>query len=390
MKRHGSKWKILIPLIVAIVVMTSVFVLISYLSYRQHEIEDLEDYARGLAQLIADEIVDGDKVDAYLAQGRSHPDYAETERKLYKLRDAFPDVLYLYVYQIREDGYHVVFDLDTPEFKSSEPGFVEDFYPAFVKYIPDMLAGKELPVIESREQYGHLLSVCTPLFDSNGVCKAYIGADCSMEGLRKYTRRVVGEVCSFALVAMVIILGVGIFATDRSVIRKMDKLENKAYLDTLTGLQNRTAYYEYNDVLNRKEDTGHADFSILMIDINYLKRVNDTYGHEQGNLYLQGAAELIKKVFGEEHLYRIGGDEFVVILEGKAQDDAEERIRTFREEIARLQADDSLKPWEKVSAAVGMAKYEKGRDASTEEVLRRADEAMYREKIAMKAARTDT
>ena len=97
----------------------------------------------------------------------------------------------------------------------------------------------------------------------------------------------------------------------------------------------------------------------------------------------------LRKVFGEEQLYRIGGDEFVVILEGKAQEEAEQRIRTFREEIDRLQADDSLQPWEKVSAAVGMAKYEKGRDASTEEVLRRADEAMYREKIAMKAVRTD-
>ena len=126
-----------------------------------------------------------------------------------------------------------------------------------------------------------------------------------------------------------------------------------------------------------------------MIDINYLKRINDTYGHEQGNQYLYGAAKLIKKVFGEDYTYRIGGDEFVVILEGKAQEGAEERIREFKEETVRLQADDSLQPWEKVSAAVGMAKYEKGRDASTEEVLRRADEAMYRQKIAMKAVRTE-
>ena len=114
----------------------------------------------------------------------------------------------------------------------------------------------------------------------------------------------------------------------------------------------------------------------------------DAYGHEQGNLYLQGAAELIKKVFGDEFVYRNGGDEFVVILEGKAQEGAEEKIRAFKDEMARLQSDESLQPWEKISAAVGMAKYEKGRDASTEEVLRRADEAMYREKIAMKAVRT--
>ena len=126
-----------------------------------------------------------------------------------------------------------------------------------------------------------------------------------------------------------------------------------------------------------------------MIDINYLKRMNDVYGHEQGNLYLHGAADLIRKVFGNDHLYRIGGDEFVIILEGKAQEGIEDRIRVFKEEIARLQADDSLQPWEKVSAAVGIAKYEKGIYRETEEVLRKADEAMYADKIAMKAVRTD-
>ena len=211
-----------------------------------------------------------------------------------------------------------------------------------------------------------------------------------MEGLREYTRKVIGEVCCFALVAMVIVLAVGIFVTDRSVIRKMDKLEDRAYVDTLTGLQNRTAFYEYIGALNKKREAGYEDFSILMIDVNFLKRVNDTYGHEEGNIYLQGAAELMAKVFGRDCLYRIGGDEFVQILEGKAQDGVEDRIRTFNEEVKKLQADDSLKPWEKVSAAVGIAKYDKGRDATAEETFRRADEAMYREKVAVKAIRTDT
>ena len=242
----------------------------------------------------------------------------------------------------------------------------------------------------SNEEYGWLLSVYKPVYDSNGVCKCYIGADCSMEGLREYTRKVIGEVCCFALVAMVIVLAVGIFVTDRSVIRKMDKLEDRAYVDTLTGLQNRTAFYEYIGALNKKREAGYEDFSILMIDVNFLKRVNDTYGHEEGNIYLQGAAELMAKVFGRDCLYRIGGDEFVQILEGKAQDGVEDRIRTFNEEVKKLQADDSLKPWEKVSAAVGIAKYDKGRDATAEETFRRADEAMYREKVAVKAIRTDT
>jgi diguanylate cyclase (GGDEF)-like protein len=390
MKKGIGRRKILVPVICVLLVMTAAFILISFHTFRQYEIRDLEDYSKGLTGLIAGDIIDVEDIDGYLEQGRNYPGYAETEHKLYMLREAYPDIVYLYVYQVREDGFHVVFDLNTEQFAGSEPGTVEPFFPAHQPYIQDLLAGKEVPAIESDEKYGHVLTVLTPVRDAEGTCRCYVGADSSMDMLRDYTWNVISQVGLIFLIVLGIILAVSIFATDRGVIRTMDKLENRAYHDTLTGLQNRTAYYEYNDILNKKEDAGDADFSIIMIDINFLKRVNDTYGHEQGNLYLQNAANLIRKVFGEEHSYRIGGDEFAVILEGKAQEGAEERIRAFRNEAAKLQADDSLQPWEKVSAAAGIAKYEKGRDASTEEVLRRADEAMYRDKIAMKAVRTDT
>ena len=389
MKKEIGRRKILIPVVIVLLVMTAAFILISYHTFRQYEIRDLEDYSNGLTGLIAGDIINVEDIDGYLEQGRNYPGYAETEHKLYLLREAYPDIVYLYVYQVREDGFHVVFDLNTEQFAGSEPGSVEKFFPAYEQYIPDLLAGKEVPSIVSDEKYGYVLTILTPIRDAGGTCRCYVGADSSMDMLREYTWNVISQVGLIFLIVLGIILAVSIFATDRGVIRKMDKLEDRAYLDTLTGLQNRTAYYDYNDVLNKKEDTGDADYSIVMIDINFLKRMNDTYGHEQGNLYLQHAADLIRKVFGEEHVYRIGGDEFVVILEGKAQEGAEERIRAFKEEAAGLQADDSLQPWEKVSAAAGIAKYEKGRDASTEEVLRRADEAMYRDKIAMKAVRTD-
>ena len=389
MKRKTIRWEIILPVILVLLVMTAAFIGISYYSWKKFETEDLENYARGLTKLLAEEIIDVDEIDGYLEQGRSYPGYDEMERKLYKLRDAYPDIVYLYVYQIREDGCHVVFDLNSKEFAGLEPGSVQEFFPDYKDYIPDLLAGKEVPSIESREVYGHVLTVLTPVYDSSGVCRCYVGADCSMEALKVYVWQVIGQTGLLFLVVLALILGVSIFLADRNVLRKVNKLEHRAYRDTLTGLLNRTAYYEYNDILNKKVEDGTADFSILMIDINYLKRVNDTYGHEQGNLYLKGASELIRKVFGEEYVYRIGGDEFVVILENEAQAGAEQRIQAFKDEIARLQADDTLKPWEKVSAAVGIARYERGRDITTEEVLRRADEAMYREKIAMKAVRKD-
>ena len=65
-----------------------------------------------------------------------------------------------------------------------------------------------------------------------------------------------------------------------------------------------------------------------------------------------------------------------------------EQIAAQEAIAARLQADESLKPWEKVSAAIGLAKFDPETDADAEEVFRRADETMYRNKVAMKAVRT--
>lgn len=97
MKKKASVWKYLVPMIIGILVMSVAFILISYSTFRDVEIEDCEVYAQGLTDLIASEIINVDDIDGYIEQGRSYPDYDVIERKLYKLRDAYPDVVYLYV-----------------------------------------------------------------------------------------------------------------------------------------------------------------------------------------------------------------------------------------------------------------------------------------------------
>lgn len=180
MKKTG--WKILAALVACMLVMTLAYIQICYHTFRKYEIDDCVNYARGLTRLIAEDILDVELIDEYMEQGHAYPGYDEMEHKLYHLRDAYPDVVHLYVYQMREDGCHVVFDLDTEAFDASEPGTVEKCFPAYEKYIPDLMAGKEVPAIESREEYGHVLTVLTPLYDADGNCRCYVGADCSMEG----------------------------------------------------------------------------------------------------------------------------------------------------------------------------------------------------------------
>ena len=388
MNKRVKRWKFLLPLIIGMVIMSVAFALISYVTFRDVEIEDYENYAKGLTGLIAENIIRPNDVEGYLRMGRAFPKYKETEQKLYKLRDAYPDVIYLYAYQPQKDGLHVVFDLDTEQFKGSAPGTVEHFYPDFKPYIQDMLDGKEIPPIMSHEEYGYVLTVLTPIYDSRGICQCYVGADCSMDQLTGYVWKIIRQVAHAFVIVFAVALIAAIVMTNIS-FKRMKKLENRAYIDTLTGLQNRTAFYENMGGLTKKIEDGTADFSTLMIDVNYLKKVNDVYGHEQGNTYLQNAANLIRKHFGNEGLYRIGGDEFAMLLEGKAQEGTEEKIRAFKEEMAQIQADESLQPWEKPSAAVGLAKYIPGEHDMPDAVLRQADEYMYADKVAMKAVRTD-
>lgn len=387
-RRVPARARILIPLFVGFLVMAIAFIAISYVQFKNYTIDDCVNYAYGLNGLIAEEL-DIDHVNDYIEQGRNHPDYARIEKHLYKLRDAYPDIVFLYVYQIREDGCHVVFDLDTDDVPASQPGEVVDFDQSFSHCISDLLAGKAVEPVISRDTYGFLLTIYTPLYDSNGVCQCYAAVDYSMDLLIAYVRSIIGQIILFFLIVVALITLVSVLATDKGIIKPMKRLERRAYRDTLTGLQNRTAYYEYNQVLDGRIKEGTADFALLMVDVNFLKRMNDTHGHEKGNEYLKNASKLISYIFGEDRVYRIGGDEFVVILEGEARQKAEGMIAQFKGAVAQCQSTPDLQPWQRVSAAIGMASWEKGRDGCAEDVLKRADTAMYQDKLAMKAQRRD-
>lgn len=210
-----------------------------------------------------------------------------------------------------------------------------------------------------------------------------------MDLLTAYVLSIIGQILVFFLIVVVIIVAVSVLVTDRGIVKPMKRLERRAYRDTLTGLQNRTAYYEYNQVLDGRISEGAASFSILMVDVNFLKRMNDTHGHEKGNVYLKNASDLIGSVFGRDYVYRTGGDEFVVVMEGERQKNVDALIRQFKSAVEFCQSAAELEPWQRVSAAVGIAAYEPGRDSCTEDVLKRADAAMYEDKVAMKAQRRD-
>lgn len=172
--------------------------------------------------------------------------------------------------------------------------------------------------------------------------------------------------------------------------QKADQLNALANRDALTGIRNKTAYD--NEVVKMEVELNEGTrpaFGIGMIDLNFLKKVNDTYGHDKGNIAIKKLCFLVCTTFRHSPVFRIGGDEFVVILQGQDLENVNDLIAQFNSKLASCAEDDNLEPWEKVSAAIGVAFYDKDKDDGVQSVFKRADEEMYACKKAMKAMREE-
>ena len=164
-------------------------------------------------------------------------------------------------------------------------------------------------------------------------------------------------------------------------------MNDLAHKDALTGIRNKTAYDKEIKRLAWAIEDKTAKFGIAMIDLNFLKRINDTFGHEQGNITIKKLCHIVCSIFKHSPVYRIGGDEFVVILENEDLDNINYLLELFDSTIKATEHDTSLEQWERVSAAIGVAFYDPIRDSSVDNVFKRADRAMYANKKAMKAIR---
>lgn len=166
-------------------------------------------------------------------------------------------------------------------------------------------------------------------------------------------------------------------------------LNSKAYRDALTGVKNKGAFdissHKLNDVILLSEPGNPAEFAIVMMDCNDLKRINDQLGHDKGDIYLRTACMFICKIFAHSPVFRLGGDEFAAILQKDDFFRREELLEHFHSRAAEVNAT-AEHQWERISIAIGMAVYDQNLDPDVENVLRRADEIMYEDKRRTKAA----
>lgn len=168
--------------------------------------------------------------------------------------------------------------------------------------------------------------------------------------------------------------------------RQREKLETLAYKDDLTGLSNRTVG---EDAL-KKLDARTQDYLLVNLDLNFLKKANDSFGHAGGDLYLKSFAEIMRKVFSDAQLLcRMGGDEFMVVYDQNVPD--RNRLRQSFDEMIRMEAvvTESLPIDITVDASYGYAYSDEVPDAAGEDIYKLADSRMYEMKFQSRKARRD-
>ena len=171
--------------------------------------------------------------------------------------------------------------------------------------------------------------------------------------------------------------------------KKAANMQELAHRDSLTGIRNKTAYDNEMKRVGVKIEDGVAQAGLAIVDLNFLKKINDTYGHDMGNIAIRKLSRMVCVIFDHSPVFRIGGDEFAIILRGTDYEHYSELEARFNAEIEAMAKDDSLPPWEKVSAAIGAAFYDPELDDSLDSLFKRADHVMYDRKKEMKAERKD-
>ena len=277
--RFSLQFKIILLVASAMLIVAGVVTGISFIHYRRAAIQEQINLAKGVVSVAA-KAVDGDKVDEYIEKGFDADGYDFIYQRFFDLANSSENVQFVYAYQIREDGCHVVFDADTPELEGSAPGELVEFDEAFLNVLPSLLAGDKIDPIISNEKFGWLLSVYEPVFDSAGKCKCYIGVDINMNQITIDGYQFLARVVSLLVGFFLLILAITIWLAEYNVILPINAMSLS------------TGHFAYDSGSAREE----AVESLRELDIKT--------GDEIENLYhsvTKTTEDMVAAIENEEH-----------------------------------------------------------------------------------------
>ena len=406
--KKSLKYKIVLAIVIIVCIMDVSFIFVNYVNYMNVN----RNYTDSLAQTVANTcrlVVDGDSVTGYLDNRRRNTAYYEVWNKLIDYRNTSENVLQISVVNFRDGGGCYVYDTDA---------------------IKDELIACE--IIEPLEYNGRS-DYYIPLNSSYNIPVAYIIVGISTENVRREQLTYLGYI-TIIVTSITVLFGVFMIwfmqhnvlgplnamskaASSYSIailrdgkespisrmnIRTGDELERlcesmkkmehdiiasssqlaiadwNSNHDSMTQLYNKRHYKE-----QLKELQNDCTIGVIYFDIDNLKRMNDTFGHEKGDAVILKAAEFIRRYLTEQASgFRIGGDEFVMLIRDCTEEKVQELVSTMRGDEKGNLSDVTAEFYCRL--AIGGA-FRKTAE-TLEETIKRADDEMYKNKHFVRKA----
>ena len=365
-------------------------------------------------------------------------EYKELLSELQGMQDVLNvDCLYCVWVDVENERY--IYLVDAAHEEACPVGCIDPLFTKDEAVRKDPYKNGLTPTVSNSEEYGWLVSTAMTIKNSKGENIAFSAVDISMNEIISLQYRVLGYILLAFLGVIVIVCIVGVLLFNRIIVKPINKLSKAASqythnsnvfseldmkrrdeigvladsmanmekdinsyinnlkqttddlitarehaeemyiaanVDALTEVRNKRAFDIDCEKLNRSTNL----YGMVMVDMNGLKAVNDTYGHEKGDVSIKTICKITCQVFKHSPVYRIGGDEFVVIIKNNDYEHCKSLTQTLLDKFRQNAEDTSLQPWARVSAAVGYALYNPDLDKNAESVLSRADSAMYENK----------
>ena len=183
-----------------------------------------------------------------------------------------------------------------------------------------------------------------------------------------------------AVMAGLFTFSLGIMLSNFAIMQRREaEAQQIANRDPLTGVKSKHAYVTREAELNEQIAAGSlAELAVVVCDVNDLKLVNDTLGHKAGDEHIRQACRIICQLFKHSPVFRIGGDEFVVLLQGSDYESRSDIMAALDAQSVANKADGGP------VVAAGLSEFAAGSDARVQEVLDRADSLMYQRKVELK------
>lgn len=380
MSYHGRKFNrvdVQVSLLTILVVVVSCY-LVFFINYRisyESMVDNLKVQAENVHEYLETYLENGEIFKLYTKEDEESDIYHAAKTQLKSVRSVV-GIRYLYTATVNPEGEFIYgvdgLPADSVDFRHVGDAIEEEC-------IPDMKQAMEgktvLPQRITNTSWGAVFIAYFPMH-SQGEVVGVIGME--FDAQRQYDSFRAMLSWTFVVVLLSCIAA-SVIAVKLFRYISNPSLHNMSNTDFLTGVQNRNSFELFLGNLNNNMERNHM--ALLSADMDWLKYINDTYGHAAGDEYIKFGCQVLQKVIPDNGiLYRIGGDEFAVLLRNASEDEVKALVHriqeVLKEENEKSQGDIGVEK----SMSVGYAMYDPEKDTSLYDTLKRADEIMYAKK----------